>query len=184
MGLNHSKIKHRKKIEKPPIKIALLGDEKVGKTSICSSFLGLEFQDDCLSTFGNEANRKRISLKYGKEMKLIIWDTPGRERFRSAASKLLKSVEGFVLVFDVTNRQSFENLEGWLKIIKENSKKKPIICLFGNKVDVDEDKWTVKKEEIEEFVKIKGLEYYNVSAKNGIGLNEGINYLANKIYDN
>ena len=117
-------------------------------------------------------------------MKLIIWDTPGQERFRSVVLKHLKSFEGFVLVFDVTNRQSFENLEGWLKIIKENSEKKPIICLFGNKVDVDEDKWTVKKEEIEEFVKIKGLEYYNVSAKNGIGFNEGINYLANKIYDN
>ena len=200
MGLNQSKKKHRKKFQKggcvvipiekkifpSSINLVLLGDGSVGKSSICNSFFGQEFEQFEQNTFyslSNEKFEKKYLLDNGKEIKLIIWDTPGYERFRRLVLKPIKSAQGFVLVFDVTNRKSFDNLEEWLDIIKENSEKKHIICLFGNKVDVDKEKWTVKNEEIEKFAEMNALKYFDISAKYTKGIFEGFNFLINKIYN-
>ena len=86
------------KFPPPPIKIALLGDEKVGKTSISNSFFDLEFQDDLLSTIGPEKKVKKQLLNDGKEVKLILWDNSGQERFRTAVFKNIRFVEGIILV--------------------------------------------------------------------------------------
>ena len=154
MGLNHSKRrKNRQKIEyRPPgclpsrksfdspVKIGLLGDEKVGKTSICHSFVNLDLPEDYITTIGYEKFEKKELLNNGKEVRLIIWDSGGQERFRSSIISTLRHVEEIIIVFDVTNRKSFDDIENWLEIIKEEFNN-PIIILFGNKVDVKKEEW-------------------------------------------
>ena len=193
MGLKQSKKKPPKQFEYPkngiresrysfgPIRIGLLGDVKVGKTSICYSFTNIEFQTEYLSTIGVDKFEKKQHLENEKEIKLIIWDTAGLERFRSSVFHNLRNIFGIILVFDVTNRQSFYNLENWLSLIKEKCKNDPIIILFGNKVDEGIEKFDIDKEEIERFVKKNNLDFFAVSAKNRIGINEGISYLVKKI---
>ena len=127
--------------------------------------------------------RKNQLLNNGKEIRLIIWDTVGQERFRSVAIKTANYVDGIIIVFDVIYRRSFDNLEGWFPEIKENCYKDPIIILFANKVDVGEDRRQVSREEIENFMKAKNLVYFEISAKNRTGIDDGISYIANKIYN-
>ena len=192
MGLNHSKRrKNRQKIEyRPPgclpsrksfdspVKIGLLGDEKVGKTSICHSFVNLNLPEDYITTIGYEKFEKKELLNNGKEVRLIIWDSGGQERFRSSIISTLRHVEEIIIVFDVTNRKSFDDIENWLEIIKEEFNN-PIIILFGNKVDVKKEEWKVTEEEINLFCTKKKLKYFGTSAKNNNGIKEGFSYLVN-----
>ena len=192
MGLNHSKRrKNRQKIEyRPPgclpsrksfdspVKIGLLGDEKVGKTSICHSFVNLDLPEDYITTIGYEKFEKKELLNNGKEVRLIIWDSGGQERFRSSIISTLRHVEEIIIVFDVTNRKSFDDIENWLEIIKERFND-PVIILFGNKVDVKKEEWKVTEEEINLFCTKKKLKYFGTSAKNNNGIKEGFSYLVN-----
>ena len=174
------------KIEKqdfPKIRIGLLGDAEVGKTSICKALIGKAFESECLPTIGLDKFEKNERLKDEKEIKLIVWDTSGQERFRSIALKTVKHIEGIVLVFDVTNRKSFDNLNKWLTDIYDDFDKRSIIILFGNKFDKDKEELKVSQEEIETFAEKNNLKCFEVSAKKGRGINEGISYLINKIYD-
>ena len=196
MGLNHSKRrKNRQKIEyRPPgcfpsrksfdspVKIGLLGDEKVGKTSICHSFVNLDLPEDYITTIGYEKFEKKELLNNGKEVRLIIWDSGGQERFGSSIISTLRHVEEIIIVFDVTNRKSFDDIENWLEIIKEEFNN-PIIILFGNKVDVKKEEWKVTEEEINLFCTKKKLKYFGTSAKNNNGIKEGFSYLANIIFE-
>ena len=165
------------------IRIGLLGNSEVGKTSIIKSLIRKEFESDCLPTIGLDKFEKSQHLnKESKEIKLIIWDTSGQERFRSVALKTIKNVEGIVLVFDVTNRKSFDNIDEWISIIKKDFMN-PIVILFGNKTDNDKQEWKVEKEEIESLANYENWEYFETSAKNNEGIDDGFSYLVNKIYD-
>ena len=196
MGSLLNKKKNRKKINDKPkiqeeekkeikisinaIKLALLGDSAVGKSSIIQSFLNLEFA--AMTNIGDEKFERKLCLKNGKEVKLILFDTAGQERFRSIALKTAKSVHGVIIAFDVTDINSFNNLEGWLQEIKEKCSKGISILLFANKVDI-ENRRKVSREEIEAFAKAKDLEYFEISARNKIGIDEGFSYIANKAYN-
>ena len=171
-----------KKIEIKAIRIGLLGDSKVGKSAICHSFMNLEFDfGSNLTTIGSDRFETKIQLKNKKEIKLILWDTAGQERFRSAAFKTIKSVHGIALVFDVTSKESFSNISLWLDDIKDNFDN-PCIVLFGNKIDIEKEKWEVTPEEIKKLVEEKKLTYFETSAKEKLGINEGFNHVANEAY--
>ena len=171
-------------IEVKIIKIALLGDSCIGKTWICKSFMGMIFGYDDLATIGTDKFDKKIKLENGKEIKLSIWDTAGVERFREAMFKAIMSVHGIVLVFDVTSKKSFDNINIWINEIRDYfTENCPSIVLLGNKTDLEKDKWKVTQEEIDSLIKTKKLVYYEVSAKDNKGLNESFNYLANAAYN-
>ena len=171
-----------KKIEIKAIRIGLLGDSKVGKSAICHSFMNLEFDfGSNVTTIGSDRFETKIQLKNKKEIKLILWDTAGQERFRSAAFKTIKSVHGIALVFDVTSKESFSNISLWLDDIKDNFDN-PCIVLFGNKIDIEKEKWEVTPEEIKKLVEEKKLTYFETSAKEKLGINEGFNHVANEAY--
>ena len=170
------------KISVKAIKVALLGDSSVGKTAICNSLMNIEFSQDMLSTIGSDKLETKFPLKNGNEIKLILWDTAGQERFRSVALKAIKAVQGIVVVFDVTVRKSFENIDSWLEEIKNNFTN-PSLVLFGNKVDMDKEKWEVTKEEAEQYAKKMNLQYFETSAKTKKGLNEGFSYIVNESYN-
>ena len=159
-----------------------MGDSSVGKSSICQSFLKLDYLDGCLVNMLPERIEKKISLNNGKEAKLILIDTAGQERFRSIAMNTARSVHGIIIVFDITSIDSFKNLYGWLENILDRCGKDANIVLFWNKVDMV-DRRIVSEEEIETFLKKENLVYFEISARNNIGVDEGISYLANKIYN-
>ena len=122
----------KKNIETQSMKIGLLGDSGVGKTNIINSILNVDFNEEEISTISLYKFEIKVILKKDNEVKLIVWDTSGQERFRSLAIKTIKNLDGIILVFDVTNRSSFKNISNWLRLIKENTEQKPNIILFGN----------------------------------------------------
>ena len=168
-------------LEFTSIRVGLLGDGAVGKSSICNTFTGIQFDPDSMSTVGTARFEKKIKLSNDKEVKLILWDTAGQERFRSAGFRSIRSVQGIALVFDFTNKQSFKNIETWLDEIRDNLDN-PCLVLLGNKIDFEKEKWQVTQEEIDKFVKEKKFKYYPTSAKTGEGINEAFTYIANLIY--
>ena len=169
------------KIKLKTIRIGFMGDTIVGKTAIINYILGQEFTEDMMTSLANIYETK-FKLKNNEEIKLIIFDNGGQERFRSNTFNFMKSVHGIILTFDFTSRNSFDNLTDWLDQIKENLNN-PLIVLFGNKVDRDNHEWTVTSEEASKFAKEKRIAYFETSAKTGQGINEGLSYLVNKIYD-
>ena len=173
------KIKKIPNKNKDKIKISFLGDSGVGKTTILYIFLGLEI-NRILKLIGIEKLEDKIKLNNGKEIKLILWDTAGTERFRSITIKNIKFSEGCVIVFDVTSKKSFENLSIWLDLIKKDYPN-VMVFIFGNKVDYDKSEWEITNEEINKFIEEKKLKYFEVSAKNKNGINEGFNYIANEL---
>ena len=171
-------------IEVNIIKIALLGDSCVGKTWICKSFMGMIFGYDDLATIGTDKFDTKIKLENGKEIKLKIWDTAGVERFREVIFKAIMSVHGIALVFDVTYKITFENINIWINEIRDHfTENYPTIVLLGNKTDLEKDKWMVTQEEIDSLIKTKKLVYYPVSAKAKKGISESFSYLANAAYN-
>jgi len=168
-------------LEFTSIRVGLLGDGAVGKSSICNTFTGIQFDPDSMATVGTARFEKKIKLSNDKEVKLILWDTAGQERFRSAGFRSIRSVQGIALVFDFTNKQSFKNIETWLDEIRDNLDN-PCLVLLGNKIDFEKEKWQVTQEEIDKFVQEKKFKYYPTSAKTGEGINEAFTYIANLIY--
>ena len=170
------------KISLKVVKLALLGDSAVGKTALCHALLNLDFSEDSLASIGIDRLETKYPLKNGKEIKLILWDTAGQERFRSMAKQTLRAVQGIVVVFDVTAKRTFENVNLWLEDIKECIDN-PCLVLFGNKADMPNEKWKVTKEEAEQYAKKMNLQYFETSAKTKQGLDEGFSFIVNKAYD-
>ena len=170
------------KISLKVVKLALLGDSAVGKTALCHALLNLDFSEDALASIGIDKLETKFPLKNGKEIKLILWDTAGQERFRSMAKQTLRAVQGIVVVFDVTAKRTFKNVNLWLEDIKECIDN-PCLVLFGNKADMPNEKWEVTKEEAEQYAKKMNLQYFETSAKTKQGLDEGFSFIVNKAYD-
>jgi small GTP-binding protein len=171
-----------KKIKIKAIKIAMLGDTLVGKTSICTVLKDNKYSEEILTTIGQDKFDTKIILKNGEEIKLCIYDTAGQERFHAIAVKAIRMVHGVVVVFDVTNRQTFENVTRWLEEI-ENSFNKVSMVLFGNKTDVEKDKRLISEEEARKFAEEKKIPYFETSAKTQKNLKEGFSRVANDAYD-
>ncbi len=167
-------------IKRTALSISIFGESNVGKTCICGTFLGLDFLDEHLSTIGIEKLSSVIELDTGEKLKIKLWDTAGQERFRNISVATLKNSQASVVVFDLTNKNSFLLVKDWLKEIRDYSTKIPI-CLFGNKSDLNNRE--VTNEEIEEFCENESLTYFETSAKENKGIKEGFTKLANVAYN-
>jgi small GTP-binding protein len=170
-----------KKIKRKVIRITMLGDSAVGKTSLISKFLNQNFDENYLTTIGKDKLEKKVVMKDGNEIKLIIWDTAGQERFHSIATSTIKGSHGIILTFDLTKRSSFNSLESWLNDIKENSNEVPVV-IFGNKCDLFEN-YEVENEEAKKFAKEHNLQYFETSAKQNVNVQEGFNSIAEIAYE-
>ena len=115
-------------------------------------------------------------------MEIIIWDIAGAERYRNSAFKIIKDVEGIILVFNFCNQRSFENLISWLEQAKEELNN-PFTIIFGNKNDMDYEKREISSEEVNTFIRSLQIPYFEVSAKTGIGIEERFSYIINEIYN-
>ena len=130
-----------------------------------------------------EKGKKGENDEKGEEIKLIILDTAGQERFRSTALNAMRSAHGIVVTFDVSSKKTFENVTYWLGKIKDTFNDDICIVLFGNKCDLEESTWEVKREEAKKFAEDKKLMYFETSAKENKGITEGFDYIVNAAYE-
>ncbi len=163
-------------------KILLLGDTSVGKTCFLKRYTDDTFQDAYLSTIGFDFKFKMVELKNGKKVKVQLWDTAGQERFRTIAKSYYKGAHGIILVYDVTNQKSFDNIKNWVNQIKEEASSKVCIILIANKIDSDER--VVSKVDGEALAKNYGLKIYEASAKENINVTEAFQDLIESINEN
>ena len=160
------------------LKIILIGDTSVGKTSLLLTYSGGNFEDNYISTIGVDYKEKLIVVNNYK-VKLKIMDTCGQERFKSLNKNFYSSSDGIIFVFDVTKESSFKSIDNWLNE-SENYRGKSKKILVGNKIDL-KNIIEVKKENIEKYAENKKMLYYETSAKNGTNVEESFNKLAELI---
>ena len=143
-------------------KIIFVGDAGVGKTTIINRINDNEFQSAYDATIGVDFWPKKINFR-GNEITLQIWDTAGQERYRGLIPSYVRNSSIVFIVFDITNRKTFESIPKWIELIK--SIEKNILVLIGNKEDLKE-KREVEKKEGEDLAKENEMHYYELSAKN------------------
>lgn len=144
-------------------KIVVVGDGAVGKTTLATHFVKGKFIEHYKMTIGVDFFVKDVSI--GNNMiKLQIWDTAGQERFAFIRPTYYSGTSGGLMIFDVNRSKTFKSLDKWLKEVRTNCGKIPLL-LIGNKIDID--KRQVKKSKAEEFAKKNNLRYYETSAKTG-----------------
>ena len=148
------------------LKILTLGDQNVGKSSIILKYTEDKFIEEWKSTLAIDFKTKLI--KKGNELiKLTIYDTAGQEKYRYLIKNYYSGSNGILLVFDITDRNSFQNLNDWLVELENNSDLNNLfIYLIGNKNDLQE-KRQVTYEEANSFAKSKNIPYIEISAKTG-----------------
>ncbi|KAB0396293.1 hypothetical protein E2I00_015528 [Balaenoptera physalus] len=126
-------------------KLLLIGDSGVGKTCLIIRFAEDNFNNTYISTIGIDFKIRTVDIE-GKKIKLQVWDTAGQERFKTITTAYYRGAMGIILVYDITDEKSFENIQNWMKSIKENASAGVERLLLGNKCDM-EAKRKVQKEQ-------------------------------------
>ena len=164
----------------PIYKIILVGDSGVGKTCLLSMYVK-GMIEQTIPTIAVEFCTKEIELYDGTKIKVQLWDTAGQERFKSLAMTYYRKAFGILLLFDVTKRSSFNACINYLEEVRNNSDKKCVIYLVGNKIDL-EDQRQITKEEAEDFAKRENIKYIETSAVKNMKVTEAFTSLLNNIY--
>ncbi|KAH8268807.1 hypothetical protein KR018_007575 [Drosophila ironensis] len=160
-------------------KLLLIGDSGVGKTCILFRFSEDAFNTTFISTIGIDFKIRTIELD-NKKIKLQIWDTAGQERFRTITTAYYRGAMGIMLVYDITQEKSFENIKNWIRNIEENASADVEKMLLGNKCELH-DKRQVSKERGEQLAIEYGIKFMETSAKASINVEEAFLTLASDI---
>ena len=162
-------------------KVILVGNKKVGKTSITNRFVNNKFNEEYKSSQEIQFQRKNLAIEGSdKWTQLHIWDTLGQEKFKSLAPVFFRKSFGAFLVYDVTNKESFLALESWKAQLSNTAESKIVVMLIGNKVDLPEKE--VSSEMGQEFARTNGWGFMEVSAKTDIGIQAAFKSLITNIY--
>lgn len=150
-------------------KVMLIGDSGVGKTCLLVRFKdGTFLSGSFISTVGIDFRNKVVDVE-GTKVKLQIWDTAGQERFRSITRAYYRDATALLLVYDVTNKASFDNVRAWLTEINEYAQDDVVIMLLGNKCDHQGDR-VIRKDDGERISKEYGVTFMETSAKTGMNV--------------
>ena len=160
-------------------KLVLIGDTGVGKTNILSRYINNEFSLATQSTVGVEFGSKIIK-KNDKLIKLQIWDTAGQERYKSITSAYYKGSKGALVVYDISRKGTFENVDKWIEELKANGSEDVLIMLVGNKSDL-EDKREVKTEDVIKKAEQFKVAFCETSALDGKNIDHAFDNLINEI---
>jgi len=162
-------------------KVSLIGDSSTGKTSILLRFIDDYFTEDTKSTIGVDFKLVSFELEPKIYAKMQIWDTCGSERFKSLTSSFIKTCSAFILIFDLTRKNTFHNIDHWIKIIKENTSPKFMI-LIGNKSDLINER-NIDKEIILDYCEKNLFNYMEISAKNNLNIEKLFKEVAYQLYN-
>jgi len=161
-------------------KVVLIGDSGVGKSNLLSRFTRNEFNLESKSTIGVEFATKSIQVD-AKVIKAQIWDTAGQERYRAITSAYYRGAVGALLVYDISKALSFENVERWLKELKDHAEPNIVIMLVGNKSDL-RHKRAVPTEDAMAFAERNGLAFIETSALDATGVDEAFKQILTEIF--
>ncbi|XP_043935852.1 ras-related protein Rab-13 [Protopterus annectens] len=161
-------------------KLLLIGDSGVGKTCLIIRFAEDNFNSTYISTIGIDFKIRTVEID-GKKIKLQVWDTAGQERFKTITTAYYRGAMGIILVYDITDEKSFENIQNWIKSIRENAAADVERMLLGNKCDI-ESRRKVQKEQAEKLAKEHGIKFFETSAKSSINVDESFCALARDIF--
>lgn len=160
-------------------KFLVIGNAGTGKSCLLHQFIEKKFKDDSNHTIGVEFGSKIINVG-GKYVKLQIWDTAGQERFRTITTAYYRGAMGIMLVYDITNEKSFDNIRNWIRNIEEHASADVEKMILGNKCDVN-DKRQVSKERGEKLALDYGIKFMETSAKANINVENAFFTLARDI---
>jgi len=152
-------------------KLVLLGDAGVGKTALAVQFVKGQFNEFTESTIGASFMNQTVSLPDDTLVKFQIWDTAGQERFHSLAPMYYRGAQAAIVVFDITNRNSFEKAKDWVKELQQQGDPNVVVAFVGNKIDM-ENLRKVNTEESQRYANDNGLFYMETSAKTANNVSE------------
>jgi len=163
-------------------KLLIIGDSGVGKSSLMNRFSDNIFNETFINTIGVDFKIRTINMD-GKMIKLQIWDTAGQERFRTIVSSYYRGAHGIMLVFDITNKESFNNIPMWCEEIKKYASGSVKKILIGNKSDFD-TKRQVEYSEAKELADSMNMDYIETSAKTALNVEKAFYDLAILLQNN
>ena len=161
-------------------KVVLIGDSGVGKSNLLSRFTRNEFNLESKSTIGVEFATKSIKTE-GKTIKAQIWDTAGQERYRAITSAYYRGAVGALLVYDISKHSTFENVERWLKELRDHADSNIVIMLVGNKSDLRHLR-AVSTDEAMAFAEKHNLAFIETSALDSTGVETAFHRILTEIY--
>jgi small GTP-binding protein len=160
-------------------RVVVVGTSGVGKTAIVERLVMGDFKEESQPTIGVDFKSYTLQVD-GESVKLQIWDTAGQDRFRSVAKTYFRNAVGAILMFDLTNRQSFDELNIWINDLNTLAAPNAHIILIGNKLDLEEDRQIVESE-AQGFAQRYNLVYFETSAKKGDNVAEAFVRLGTEI---
>ncbi|CAI5464659.1 unnamed protein product [Closterium sp. Yama58-4] len=174
---------HKTKIA-AALKILLIGDSAVGKTSLLFRFSEDQFQNVLTATIGVDFKVRNMEID-GEMVKLSIWDTAGQEKFRTLTEAYYRGAHGILLVYDITDKSSFDNVRGWINSIEEHSTRGVRVVVVGNKADM-ESRRVISKEQGQQLAHEFNVNFLETSAKADINVEEAFQCIAKEgkqLYD-
>ncbi|GMI18211.1 hypothetical protein TrLO_g15053 [Triparma laevis f. longispina] len=163
------------------IKLLMIGDSGVGKTCLLLRYANDSFSPTFITTIGIDFKIKNVEIDT-KRIKLQIWDTAGQERFRTITTSYFRGAQGILLVYDVTDRRSFESIRNWISQIQQHADVSVNKILVGNKCDITEEK-SVSTEEGARLAEEYGIGFFEASAKNDINVEQSFISIARAVKD-
>lgn len=160
------------------IRCLIIGDSGVGKSSIALKYTENKYNNNIINTIGVEFYSKTIK-KNNNLIKFQIWDTAGQERYRTLSVSYYRGTDVVILCYDITKKETFYNLDKWIKEIKTHAREDIYIILCGCKNDLD-NRRLISYNQAETYANINGFKYFELSAKSGNNINELFEHIMEK----
>ena len=160
-------------------KIVMIGDSGVGKSCILLRFADDKFNENFYATIGVDFRFKNVMVD-DKSVKLQIWDTAGQERFKTITSAYYRGADGIIIVYDITDRNSFAHIKDWLDDVNKYTDDNPLKIIVGNKIDLIKDK-QINNNDMKTMTAQTGIEIIECSAKDSIKINELMEIVTKKL---
>ena len=164
------------------LKLLVVGDSSVGKTNFVMRLINNEFSKNYMTTSGIDLKTTDIEIK-NKKIHIQLWDTAGQEKYKAITQNLFLKVMGALIIYDITNEASYNNLKSWVKLIKEECGKHMQLIILGNKSDLDAQR-KISKDEAINYAKEQKIDYIETSSKTGENVKKAVTMICENILEN